>query len=252
MSLLGFTTFGAGPPLLWLHGFTQTNLSGQRFLSKLAGSHEILAIDLPGHGTSSHIEADFDQTVSLVMATAHSIGWDSFAVAGYSMGGRIALHLAAEHRATLSHLITIGATMGIVDDQERQERTHRDAALALHISDIGSSAFLDEWLVQPMFGGLDPTFERDYRSSDADGLARSVVSLSPGRQQQLDKALAHFGQPTLALAGEFDTKYVKEAQRIATTVQHGTARTIAGAHHAAHIQNPAAASHIVLEFLTSP
>src|SRR5665213_2327404 len=53
MSLLGVQRHGSGPIFVWLHGFTQTKDSAFLFRSILAGTNELLTVDLPGHGENS-------------------------------------------------------------------------------------------------------------------------------------------------------------------------------------------------------
>ncbi len=53
MSLLGVQRRGSGPLLVWLHGFTQTKESAHQFRSILAGTNELLTLDLPGHGENA-------------------------------------------------------------------------------------------------------------------------------------------------------------------------------------------------------
>ena len=69
MSLLGLQRVGTGPVLVWLHGFTQTKDSAHEFLSILAGTYELLTIDLPGHGDNASVTASLDQTADLYDVT---------------------------------------------------------------------------------------------------------------------------------------------------------------------------------------
>ena len=66
MSLLGVQRRGSGPPLVWLHGFTQTKDSAHQFRSILAATHELLTLDLPGHGQNAAILASLPETAELL------------------------------------------------------------------------------------------------------------------------------------------------------------------------------------------
>src|SRR3954468_18011616 len=79
------------PALVLLHGFTQTRQSWRRTVRALgAGRDRALAPALPGHGQAVHRTASFDAVTAYVRA----LGPERFTLAGYSMGGRIALHAA--------------------------------------------------------------------------------------------------------------------------------------------------------------
>jgi pimeloyl-ACP methyl ester carboxylesterase len=78
------------PTLVLLHGFTQTRQSWRPVIAALGGRRRALAPDLPGHGTAAARPASFAACTGYVRA----LGGERFALAGYSMGGRIALHAA--------------------------------------------------------------------------------------------------------------------------------------------------------------
>ena len=69
------------------------------------------------------------------------------------MGGRIALHAALSVGARVRRLVLVGASPGIADAAEREERRAADAALAGRIEEVGVEAFAREWAAQPLFAG---------------------------------------------------------------------------------------------------
>jgi 2-succinyl-6-hydroxy-2,4-cyclohexadiene-1-carboxylate synthase len=249
MSLLSVQREGSGSSFVWLHGFTQTRASAHQFRSILAGSHELLTLDLPGHGSSAAREASLEETADLVV---EALPDEPVALGGYSLGGRVALHIALRHPQRIDRLVLLGATRGIENASERQERRVRDEALATRIETIGTEAFLDEWLAQPLFAELakDP-LERAARSrQSAVGLANSLRRAGTGTQAWLAPRLATITAPTLALAGARDGKFSVEARAIALGVAHGSFDIIDSAGHAAHLEQPATTARRINEFLS--
>jgi 2-succinyl-6-hydroxy-2,4-cyclohexadiene-1-carboxylate synthase len=247
MSLLSVQREGTGPTFVWLHGFTQTRASAHQFRSILAGSNELLTLDLPGHGTAQDLKASLEETADLV---AEVLPDEPVALGGYSFGGRVALHLALRHPGRLRHLVLLGATRGIENQLERRARRDRDEALAHRIDEIGGPAFLDEWLGQPMFAALpDDPLERAARSADTDGLANSLRLAGTGTQTWLAPLLATITAPTLALAGARDAKFSAEAQAIALAMSRGSYDLIDGAGHAAHLERPETTAERIASFL---
>ena len=247
MSLLSVQREGTGPTFVWLHGFTQTRASAHQFRSILAGSNELLTLDLPGHGTAQKLKASLEETADLV---AEVLPDEPVALGGYSFGGRVALHLALRHPGRLRHLVLLGATRGIENQLERRARRDRDEALAHRIDEIGGPAFLDEWLGQPMFAALpDDPLERAARSADTDGLANSLRLAGTGTQAWLAPLLATIAAPTLALAGARDAKFSAEAQAIALAMSRGSYDLIDGAGHAAHLERPETTAERITSFL---
>lgn len=249
MPLLSFDRHGSGPAFVWLHGFTQTRASAHQFRTILAGTCEVLTLDLPGHGTAATVSATLEETADLLAATLPD---EPVALGGYSYGARVALHVALRHPTRVSRLVVLGATRGIKDEAERAGRRDRDEALARRIEAIGTRAFLDEWLAQPMFATLArDEIEMAARSSDASGLANSLRHSGTGSQEWLDDRLASITMPTLALAGEHDAKFTLEARAIARGVANGFYHPIANAGHAAHLEQPALSAETVQSFLLS-
>ena len=232
---------------MWLHGFTQTRDSAHQFRSILAGTNEVLTLDLPGHGENAAIVASLDETADLLDEV---LPLEGFALGGYSFGARVALHFALRYPERVTRLVLLGASRGIRDDAEREQRRRSDDELADHIESIGAESFLDEWLSREMFASLpkDPN-ERAARSRDAAGLANSLRHAGTGTQRWLAPALASLSMPTLALAGSFDEKFSLEAKAIAGGVEHGHTAFIDGAHHAAHLEQPAPSAASVSSFI---
>jgi 2-succinyl-6-hydroxy-2,4-cyclohexadiene-1-carboxylate synthase len=249
MSLLGLQRDGSGPVLVWLHGFTQTKNSAHEFRSILAGTNEVLCVDLPGHGENAAISASLVDTADLL---AEILPDEPFLLGGYSFGGRVALHFALRHRARLSGLVLLSATLGIRDDAERSARRDRDDTLADRIEAVGADAFLDEWLAQPIFATLpaDP-LERAARSHDAKGLANSLRFAGTGTQAFLAEGARELDVATLVVAGARDQKFLLEASLLEDTLIHATTRTVARAGHAAHLEQPRAFAALLSAFSPS-
>src|ERR1700754_3336793 len=105
------------PALVLLHGFTQTRQSWRRTVQALQGRYRALAPDLPGHGQAALRTPSFDAVTAYVRALAPS---REFTLAGYSLGGRVALHAALQLQPR--RLVLIGAGPGLADPQEREQR----------------------------------------------------------------------------------------------------------------------------------
>src|SRR5947208_1387955 len=107
---------GERSTVVLLHGFGQNARCWGRLAHALERGHEVVALDLPGHGSAGAVVADLATTADLV---AGAIGGDGpAALVGYSLGGRVALHVALAHPEALSHLVLISATAGIDDDAD--------------------------------------------------------------------------------------------------------------------------------------
>lgn len=249
MSLLAAETRDA-PPLCWLHGFTQTGQSAHAFRSILAAEREVFAPDLPGHGARASDRGSLEEVADAVAAALPATPVD---LGGYSLGGRVALHVALRHPGAVRRLVLIGATRGIADEVTRADRRVRDEALAHHIEEVGVATFIDEWLAGPMFRTLPPDVEERARrlAHSATGLANSLRDTGTGTQHWLGDDVTTLGPVALCLAGAADERFAREALAIAGSAPHAVAQLVPGAGHAAHLHQPAWVGRVVNAFLRS-
>ncbi len=93
---------GTGPPLVCLHGFTDTWRTWELVLPMLERRHDVLAPTLPGHAGAPPItgDVDADVLVDAVERAMDEAGFGSAHLVGNSLGGYLALRLAARGRAT--------------------------------------------------------------------------------------------------------------------------------------------------------
>lgn len=95
---------GAGEPLVLLHGIGHHRHAWAPVLDRLAAVHEVIAVDLPGFGESplppEGPPATMAQAVDAIADFLAQLGLDRPHVAGNSLGGAIALELAAAGRVS--------------------------------------------------------------------------------------------------------------------------------------------------------
>lgn len=235
------------PAIVFVHGFTQTANSWKPIAERFVeDGNQVLVVDLPGHGGSANVRADLRRTADMV---AQMGGGGTYV--GYSLGGRVCLHLALMYPHLVRSLVLIGAHPGIADADERAARRASDDALADQLLDVGLEAFLAEWMTLPLFGGFD-TGEADRADrlrNTPEGLAASLRMAGTGEQLPLWPRLRELNMPVLAMAGADDAKFAAVAEQIATAVPAGRHRLISGAAHAAHLQQPAEVSEAIASAL---
>ena len=257
---LHFVRHGRGPALVLLHGFTGSGQGMAGIAQSFEQDYETLVMDLPGHGRSADLvraDADgFDECVDDLVATLESAGHRQAHWLGYSMGARLALGCAVRHPGSVASLVLLGGRAGIADPIERAARCHEDAVLAARIESVGVERFVDEWLAQPMFASLRQRGDRflaeqrrQRLGNSARGLADSLRRLGPGAQPPLFDALPRVDVPVLLVAGELDRKFVSLAHDLAGRLPRAEICEVAGAGHAAHLEQPEAFVHAVQDFL---
>ncbi len=227
---------GSGPPLVLVHGFTQTSRCWGPEADDLARDHEVIRVDAPGHGRSAAILAGLRTGGRLI---ADQGGEATYL--GYSMGARFCLHLALARPELVRGLVLLGGTAGIEDDDERAARRVADLETADHLRDQGLAGFLDTWLRQPLFAGLPPdrAFRQERLENTVDGLRGSLDQAGTGAQDPSWHRLGQLEMPVLVMAGTNDTKFASIATRMAAEIgDNATLALIEGAGHAAHLEQP--------------
>jgi 2-succinyl-6-hydroxy-2,4-cyclohexadiene-1-carboxylate synthase len=245
---------GSGPPLVLLHGFTQTGRLWGRFGDLLASSSTLVTIDLPGHGDSGQVRANLPATADLVTEAVRSrVGETACALLGYSLGARTALHVALGTGLSLRGVVLVGVTAGIEDADERARRRRSDDAMADALEDSGDvEDFVDRWLRGPLFERLasSTAAQRSERlRNTAAGLASSLRLCGTGTQEPLWGLLPTLAPPVLTLAGSDDTRFASHALRVARLAPNGVASLVPGGGHAVHLAQPEQAALIVRHWL---
>lgn len=233
---------GSDPPtLVLLHGFTNTGASWQPVIDAIGERYRAIAPDLRGHGTSSEARP---VTLEAVLRDIGSLSAGPFALAGYSQGGRIALHAALAMPERVTRLVLIGASPGIADPAERAARRAADERLAdeLEASDI--QAFAHRWARTPVLadlpGGLQAAAHADRLRNTPAGLARALRGLGTGALPSLWGRLGELRMPVTLIAGERDRKFRAIAEEMARLIPSATVSVAPEAGHAVHLEAPLA------------
>jgi len=236
------------------HGFTQTGRVWGTMDADLAVDHQVVTVDMPGHGGSAQVEATLAEGGRLLGETG-----GRGAYLGYSMGARFTLHLALDRPDLVESLVLISGTAGIDDAGERRKRRLSDQAVADGLDPpdgrpaVPVATFVRRWLEGPLFAGIPAEAagvdERE-RNSGA-GLASSLRLAGTGTQQPLWGALGGLAMPVLVVTGALDSTYTGLGRRLARGIgANATHVVVPGAGHAPHLQVPADVAGLVRDHLS--
>lgn len=109
---LHYEEYGAGDPLLLLHGFGGCTQNWHPFLAELGARHRLLLVDLRGHGHSTNPANTFThrQAAGDVLRLLDELRIERCSAMGISTGGMTLLHLATSQPARLDAMVLISAT----------------------------------------------------------------------------------------------------------------------------------------------
>ena len=220
--------------MVLLHGFAGTGRGWDPVVERLdAERYTALAPDLRGHGAArDRRPITMDDCVGDVLGAAP----ERFDLCGYSLGGRLALHVALAAPERVGRLVLVSATAGIEDEAARAERRAADEHLAAQLERDGLGAFSERWLAGPLFAD-DPESAQalaraDIARNDARALAAALRGLGTGTMVPVWDRLGELTMPATVVWGSGDTKFAALGERLAAGLPAGRTVVLSGAGHA--------------------
>ena len=216
-----------------LHGFGGTRGAWAGVEKHLpAERYRPLALDLPGHGDQADVRPPitFQKCVASVLERSPK----RFVLGGYSMGGRIALHIALQAPNRIERLVLVSATAGIEDSTERAARRRRDRRFAKEIEKGSIEDFIERWRAKPMFAEDPPEVDALARADQArnrpGGVAAALRGIGTGEMQSLWDRLVDLQMPVTVVAGQRDRKFVRTSERMVKLLPDSLLRVTGGGH----------------------
>jgi 2-succinyl-6-hydroxy-2,4-cyclohexadiene-1-carboxylate synthase len=238
-----------------LHGFTLTGESWAELVRHMPAGWRWLTPDVRGHGSAETAPCTMDDCLADLVAMWDHVGVERSHVVGYSMGGRLALHVAVRLPERTRSLLTIGAHAGL-DPDAREARRRADETLAQRIEREDIEPFVRYWEALPIFAGIarrGPEFAgwlHSLRLSNRPaGLAASLRGMGAGAMEPLWSELGAIHVPTTFVAGDQDGAFMAVALRMAEHVSGSRLSTVPDSGHAVHFEQPEAMAGILADHL---
>jgi 2-succinyl-6-hydroxy-2,4-cyclohexadiene-1-carboxylate synthase len=233
-----------------LHGFSGTRRAWDGVAERLHPERYLpWALDLPGHGDAADSPAPitFAGCVEHVLARSP----ERFVLGGYSLGGRVALHVALAAPRRVTRLVLVSTTAGIENPAERAERSASDHRLAdelEHAGWAGFDSFIERWRTQPLFA-TEPSevgilARQDQRRNRPQALAAALRGIGSGEMTPMWGRLAEFELPVTVLVGDRDAKYLALGDRMVELMPEADLLVVPGG-HGLPLENPEAVARAI-------
>jgi pimeloyl-ACP methyl ester carboxylesterase len=228
---LYYETYGAGPPVLVLHGGAASLESMHYQIVDLARDHLVIAPDSRGHGRSTDVPgpmhyADMAQDMIGLMDQLHIARAD---IVGWSDGGNIGLDMAMKHPERVGRLVTIGANYdaaGLVDPISPASPDNAEFADGKALYQR-ISATPENWPV----------------------LYHQVTEMWRTEPHYTTDQLARIRSPVLVLAGDHDAVRRSHTDALAQAIPGAEERIFPHAGHMVLMQEPEAVDGTIRAFL---
>lgn len=248
---LRYTTAGAGDPVVLIHGFGLDLGMWDPQWRAFAQRHRVIRYDLRGYGGSSLPDAPYSHVDDL-SALIEFLGARRVHLVGLSLGGRVALRVAAQAPEAVRSLTLADAAMDghrWSADWLKLWGNMTDAATG------GDVAHAKEiWRQHPLFApaNKNPQVAEALRVMIDRYSGWHLSHPDPGTAptRAVGEILPGIAIPTLVLVGELDLPdFQAIARRLAQEIPEAELRTIAGSGHMSNMEAPEVFNELVLEFL---
>jgi pimeloyl-ACP methyl ester carboxylesterase len=259
------------PRVLALHGWLDNAASFVPLAKHLRGV-DLVAIDLPGHGASTHLPLTADYLLvtfaRAAFAAADALGWERFALLGHSLGGVVASVMAAAQPRRIERLLAIEALGALAEKEERTTQRLRDAFDAHRkLADKQLRVFPDvataaRARLQAGTGDLGEAaalllVERGLREVEGGFVWRSDPRLTMPTAVRMSEAqsrdiVANIECPVRVIYADPPQSYFPDALRRerAALLRHGELIVLPGSHHL-HMDDAVGTAAAISDFFTT-
>ena len=244
---------GRGAPLVLIHGLADDHRAWRRTLPDLTLRHRVVLYDLRGHGETSLGEPDgsLRQLGEDLVALLDGLDIERPDIAGFSLGGTIAMRAAIDHPDRVGRLVLVATSSRVgraAADwyRERVAMVERNDPLLRETLDQDTA---DVYAQSP--GELEEgLLIRRQSTTDPRGYANACAAMAALNAAPLDPELGQISAPTLIVAADLDQHCPpKAAEIIAAGIEGSHLVMITGAGHAVPVERPRELAGAINSFL---
>lgn len=254
---------GGGEPLLLVHGFIVSHKEWLPVIPALAARFRVIAPDLPGFGASAKPTGPgapygWVNYARFLTQFLDHLGLDRVHVAGHSMGGGVALTLAADHPSRVRKLAAIDAACYPFPLPLKAQITRVPGLGELVVKKLYRRALFHDYFRNDVWSGhagIDleqvDDYYRDFNTPDGRDAAYIVMqhSMDPSPVAERVKKIS---ADTLVLWGEDDRLFHKSlGERLAREIPGAKLTILPGVAHTPHEERPTETARILLDHFGS-
>jgi pimeloyl-ACP methyl ester carboxylesterase len=230
-----------GPPIVFVHATRLSRGMWAPQVQRLASTYRVITLDLPGHGTRVAERFTLDGAADVVAQTIDEAAEGRAVVVGLSLGGYVAMHVAARTPERVRGLIIAGATAEPVG-----LRALPFHALAIILSTFDGRGIdaLNRWFFGAQFEPAiaDPIIRGGFWPAGGAEALRCLIG------REFKPSLAAYGGPCLILNGSWDITFRLDQRGFVAAATDARTLRLAGALHLSNLERPDEFSRAVRRF----
>lgn len=233
---------GSAPAIVFVHGTRLSRSTWRAQVDALRDAYRVVTLDLPGHGSLAHRPFTLEGAADELGRVIETAAGGRAVVVGLSLGGYVAMDLAARRPALVRALVLSGATQEPTGPMAALYRT-----LAWLMDRVGPRTFAR--LARPFVRGpyavavSDPHLPEPPDRDGAGVALRAIVG------ERFAPRLAHYEGPVLIINGDLDVLFRLGARSFARATRDVRRVRLEGAMHLANLDRPEAFTAAVRKFV---
>ena len=247
------STAGDGTPVILLHGLFGAGNNLGALARSLSDRYRVYSLDLPNHGRSAWVdEASLHNMASAIFSWMDEQGLGSAAIAGHSLGGKVAMQMALSVASRVDALV-------VADIAPVEYPPHHDAVFTAldavaearcesreMAADIMSRSPLEEGVIHFLLMSLKRSDDGIYRwRFNLEGIKRDYRAV----RARPDAGQAYAGPVLFVKGGDSDYILPEHQSRVLSLFPSAQLKVMSGCGHWLHAQQPALFNSIVGRFL---
>ena len=240
---------GTGAPLLFIHGLGSSGRDWEPQVPYFSARYQTLTCDLRGHGRSSRPPGPYsiEQFARDVLVVLRQRDALPAHVVGLSMGGMVALELAAHNPERLRSLTVVNSSVDVRLQTWRDVWFYVTRRVAVQILGMERVGQLIAQRLFPNNARLQQTFVERWRWNDKAAYLHSVDAIMGW---SVADRLPRITVPTLMVSAEHDYTPVAAKNRAVAHLPNAELAVVEGTRHALPAERPDAFNALLEDFLT--
>jgi pimeloyl-ACP methyl ester carboxylesterase len=231
-----------GPPIVFVHGTRLSRAMWRPQMEALRDTYRVIAVDLPGHGALADEAFTLASAGDQVARAIEEAADGRAVVVGLSLGGYVAMDLAARRPELVRALVVSGAT---TDPVGRLAAPYLVLAWVMDRFDGPRLEAVNAWFFRTRFAPAiaEPIIAGGFWSAGGAQALRAIVG------ERFAPRLAAYRGPTLILNGDLDPLFRLTVKRFAGAATDRRRVRLRGATHLANLDRPRAFSLAIRRFV---